>query len=138
MGTLTDIQIKPWIKAKAPLAKADGGGLIFTLSASGRASWILRYRVAGKAKEKRLGQYPDISLSEARRLASEDRAKVQQGVDVAAEKQRTKREVGSSWTVRQLAEDCQSVSNCFQLSASKSFQLLGVFIGLATPIKKRA
>jgi integrase len=105
MGALTDIQIKQWIKAKTPLAKADGGGLTFTLSASGRTSWILRYRIAGKAKEKTLGQYPDITLSEARRLASEDRAKVQQGVDVAAEKQRTKREVAGTWTVRQLAED---------------------------------
>jgi integrase len=105
MSALTDIQIKQWIKAKAPVAKADGGGLTFTLSASGRASWVLRYRIAGKGKEKTLGQYPDTSLAEARRLASEDRAKVQQGVDVAAVKQRAKREAANSWTVRQLGDD---------------------------------
>lgn len=105
MGSLTDIQIKQWIKAKEPVAKADGGGLTFTLSASGRASWVLRYRIGGKGKEKTLGQYPDTSLAEARRLASEDRAKVQQGVDVAAEKQRAKREAANSWTVRQLGDD---------------------------------
>lgn len=105
MGALTDIQIKQWVKAKQPLAKADGGGLTFTLSASGRAAWVLRYRVAGRSKEKTLGQYPDISLAEARRIASEDRAKIQQGVDVAAEKQRAKREAAGTWTVRQLAED---------------------------------
>lgn len=105
MSALTDIQIKQWIKAKAPVAKADGGGLTFTLSASGRASWVLRYRIAGKGKEKTLGQYPDTSLAEARRLASEDRAKIQQGVDVAAMKQRAKRETASSWTVRQLGDD---------------------------------
>jgi len=105
MGALTDVQIKQWIKAKEPVAKADGGGLTFTLSESGRASWILRYRIAGKGKEKTIGQYPDISLAEARRLASEDRAKVQQGVDVAAQKQRSKREVANSWTVRQLGDD---------------------------------
>ena len=105
MSALTDIQIKQWIKAKVPVAKADGGGLTFTLSASGRASWVLRYRIAGRGKEKTLGQYPDTSLAEARRLASEDRAKIQQGVDVAAMKQRAKRETASSWTVRQLGDD---------------------------------
>lgn len=105
MGALTDIQIKQWVKAKVALAKADGGGLTFTLASSGRASWVLRYRIAGKGKEKTLGRYPDISLAEARRLASEDRAKVQQGIDVAADKQRAKREAANSWTVRQLGED---------------------------------
>ena len=105
MGTLTDIQIKRWIKEKTPVAKADGEGLTFTLSTSGRAAWILRYRIAGKAKEKTIGQYPYISLADARRLASEDRTKIQQGIDVAAEKQRSKRESAGAWTVRQLAED---------------------------------
>lgn len=105
MGSLTDVQIKQWIKAKEPVAKADGEGLTFTLSTSGRAAWILRYRIAGKAKEKTLGQYPYISLAEARRLAAEDRAKIQLGVDVAVEKQRAKREAAGAWTVKRLAED---------------------------------
>ncbi len=105
MGALTDIQIKQWIKSGAEVAKADGGGLTFTLSKAGRAAWVLRYRFGGKAREKTLGQYPDISLAEARKLALEDRARVQQGVDVAAEKQKAKREASTAWTVRQLAED---------------------------------
>ena len=105
MGALTDIQIKQWIKSGAEVAKADGGGLTFTLSKAGRAAWVLRYRVGGKAREKTLGQYPDISLAEARKLASENRARVQQGVDVAAEKQKARREASTAWTVRQLAED---------------------------------
>jgi len=105
VGALTDIQIKQWIKSGAEVAKADGGGLTFTLSKAGRAAWVLRYRVGGKAREKTLGQYPDISLAEARKLASENRARVQQGVDVAAEKQKARREASTAWTVRQLAED---------------------------------
>src|SRR5574343_745098 len=105
MGSLTDVQIKQWIKAKEPVAKADGEGLTFTLSASGRAAWILRYRIAGKAKEKTLGQYPYISLAEARLFAAEDRGKIQLGVDVAVEKQRAKREAAGAWTVKRLAED---------------------------------
>jgi hypothetical protein len=58
VGALTDIQIKQWIKSAAEVAKADGGGLTFTLSKAGRAAWVLRYRFGGKRREKTLGQYP--------------------------------------------------------------------------------
>jgi len=37
MGKLTDLQIRRWIKAGEPVAKADGDGLTFTLSAKGSA-----------------------------------------------------------------------------------------------------
>lgn len=100
MGDLTNVKIQALIAAGKAVAKSDGGGLTFTLSASGRASWVLRYRFGGKAKEKTIGQYPDISLAEARKLAMADRAKVQQGIDVAAEKQKSKREAALAWTFR--------------------------------------
>lgn len=105
MGELTNVKIQGLITSGKAVAKSDGDGLTFTLSVSGRASWVLRYRFGGKAKEKTIGQYPDISLAEARKLAMADRAKVQQGIDVAAEKQKSKREAASAWTFRQLAED---------------------------------
>jgi hypothetical protein len=41
---LTDIQLRKWIRAGTPVAKSDGGGLTFTLSAAGAASWVLRFR----------------------------------------------------------------------------------------------
>lgn len=105
MGKLTDVQIRNWVKAGEPLAKSDGDGLTFTLSAKGLPAWTLRYRVGARRKEITLGRYPDITLGDARRLASDARAKVQQGVDVAVEKQRAKAESAAAWTVRQLAAD---------------------------------
>lgn len=105
MGTLSEVQIKHWIKAGVPIAKSDGDGLTFTLSKNGAASWVLRYRLAGKQREKTIGRYPDVSLKMAREIAAEDRVRVQQGVDVAREKQTVKRESASAWTVRQLAAD---------------------------------
>lgn len=105
MGTLTDLQIRHWVRAGQPVAKSDGEGLTFTLSASGTAAWVLRYRLAGKQREKTLGRFPDVTLAEARKRAAEDRVKVQQGTDVAREKQTDKREFASAWTVRQLAAD---------------------------------
>ena len=105
MGRLTNLDIQNKIREKAPVTLADGDGLAFTLSATGRASWILRYRYVGKGREKTLGHYPDLGLAEARKLAAADRVLISQGVDVAAEKQRRKREAAGAWTVRELAED---------------------------------
>lgn len=107
MGKLTDIQIRNWVKAGEPISKTDGDGLTFTLSTKGTAAWVLRYRVAGATsqKEMTLGRYPDISLGEARKLATTARAQVQQGVDVARQKQVTIKSAERAWTVRRLADD---------------------------------
>lgn len=105
MGKLTDVQIKNWLKSGGKVAKSDGDGLTFTLSPSGVASWVLRYRFSGKAKEKTIGRYPDISLAEARKIAADDRGRIQTGTDVAIEKKKSRLTATRAWTVRQLADD---------------------------------
>ena len=82
MGKLTDVELRNWIKAGKPVAKSDGDGLTFTLSAKGTAAWTLRYRFGGKAKELTLGRYPDLTLTKARELAAEKRVEIRRGVDV--------------------------------------------------------
>jgi integrase len=88
-----------------PVAKADGNGLTFTLSAAGTAAWVLRYRFGGKPRELTLGQYPDVSLKLARKRAGEARAQVQAGADVARERRREKSESAAAKSFRQLADD---------------------------------
>lgn len=105
MGKLTDVQLRNWIKAGAPLAKSDGDGLTFTLSAKGSAAWVLRYRHGGKAKEISLGRYPDMSLTAARKEAAEKRVAVSKGEDVAAEKRLAKIEAKNARTISQLADE---------------------------------
>lgn len=104
---LTDIQLKRWVAAKTPLAKADGGNLYFTLSKAGTASWILRVSTgAGKRDELTLGNYPDIGLSEARKLAGAHRAAIDQGINPAKEKAARKKAAANPvWTIKKLAED---------------------------------
>ncbi|MFP4061332.1 MAG: tyrosine-type recombinase/integrase [Halochromatium sp.] len=105
MNRLQDRQLKAWVKAGEPIkGVSDGGGLTFTLSASGTATWTFRYRFAGKQREMTLGRYPDITLKEARRIAAEKRVEVQQGVDVAAQKQLILTEHKEAGTVAELAE----------------------------------
>ena len=107
MGKLTDIQIRSLVKAGESASKTDGDGLTFTLSAKGTAAWVLRFRVAGakSQKEVTLGRYPDISLSDARMLATTARAQIQQGIDVARQKQIAIKKAERAWAFRQLADD---------------------------------
>lgn len=85
---LIDSKLRRWIADGKPIARADGGGLTFTLSPAGTATWVLRYRYAKRARELTLGNYPDLSLQEARRRARIERAQVDAGHDVAALKQK--------------------------------------------------
>lgn len=107
MGSLNDVQIRHWIKAGKAIAKSDGDGLTFTLSANGTATWILRYRFAGSQREKTIGRFPDIALKKARELASVDRVRIQQGIDVGREKQVEKHNQIRAITVKQLIVDYQ-------------------------------
>lgn len=87
---LDDVQIRHWLSKREPAAKSGGDGLTFTLSAAGSATWVLRYRYGGRRKELTLGNYPDISLAAARKLAREHRVAVDQGGDPATAKQEAK------------------------------------------------
>ena len=102
---LSDVQIRQWIKAGNPIAVADGGGLTFTLSAGGTASWVLRYRHGGRARELTLGRYPDKSLAKAREDARKARDSIQNGVDVARQKQIERIRRANQHTFRELATD---------------------------------
>ena len=104
-GFLSDLQIRHWIRAGMPLAKADGNGLTFTLSTAGVAGWILRYRHGGRRQELTSGRYPDISLADARGLATIKRAEIMQGRNPAADQQKAKATAAKDWTVRELVKD---------------------------------
>ncbi|MBX3605811.1 MAG: tyrosine-type recombinase/integrase [Piscinibacter sp.] len=103
---LDDVRIRHWISKGEPVAKSDGHGLTFTLSRAGTAAWVLRFRNAGgRRKELTLGNYPDLTLAAARKLARERRVDIDKGRDPAAEKKIEKMRSRQAWTVRKLAED---------------------------------
>jgi integrase len=105
-GKLTDVELRDWVRAKAPLAgKSDGAGLTFTLSKAGTAAWVLRYRAGGKPRELTLGRYPDLTLAKAREKAAKERVRVTDGSDPAMEKRRARLAKAAAQTFRELAED---------------------------------
>ena len=85
-----------------------GEGLTFVASATattaGKASWVLRYRLNGRFKEKVLGRYPKLSLKDAREQVRRDRAQIERGIDVAAAKQAEKALLLEVPTVQRLGE----------------------------------
>lgn len=76
MGKLSDTVVR----SAKPGRYEDGAGLRLVVTGAAK-SWVLRYQVAGKRREMGLGRYPDVKLADARKLASEARAKIANGSD---------------------------------------------------------
>lgn len=102
---LDDVQIRHWIAQKKPVAKADGDGLTFTLSANGTATWVLRYSRGDRRRELTLGNYPDLTLAAARKFARAHRVAIDNGEDPAADKKTAKARIATAQTVNQLCDD---------------------------------
>lgn len=69
---------------------SDKDGLSVLVMPTGSKLWQYRYRFAGKEKIYSYGQYPEVSLSEARRRHEDVRRQVREGLDPSAEKQAAK------------------------------------------------
>lgn len=80
-------------------------GLTVSASKSGTASWYIRYRFGGKQKERTIGQYPAWGVADAREKARELRRDVENGLDIALEKQKQKQEALQTITVDMLATE---------------------------------
>jgi len=87
---LTDIAIrraKPEAKA---YKMADSGGLYIEVRPTGSKLWRYRYRISGKENVYALGEYPRVSLSDARIARDEARGLVKQGIHPAHVRQAEK------------------------------------------------
>ena len=88
---LTDIQVKN-AKAKPKgnektYTMADGDGMYLEVSASGTRTWRMAYRQPnGKNTRLTFGQYPEVTLAEARIMRAEARKQRKAGVDPAQAK----------------------------------------------------
>lgn len=76
---------------KQQVKKSDGNGLFLLVKNNGSKLWRLRYRFNSKYQELALGKYPTIPLLEARRLATEARTLLVQGINPADERRTQKR-----------------------------------------------
>ena len=114
MAKLSDIEIRNWIKSNERFdMKSDGDGLYLSFRSDFAIPiWRFRYRFAGKQRVMNIGNYQNLSLADARKIAKEYRARVSLGYDVAGEKQERKREAvakieaeNNAYTMAELADE---------------------------------
>ncbi len=78
---LTDTKLRS-LKARESVYRiADAGGLCIEVRPTGAKLWRYRYRYTHKARMLSLGEYPAVSLLEARRKRDEARAVLAGGID---------------------------------------------------------
>lgn len=77
---LTDIKVRNTKPASTAKKLFDGGGLFLLVKPSGSKLWRLKYRIAGKENLYAIGEYPDVTLIEAREARDEARKLIKQGI----------------------------------------------------------
>jgi len=80
MATITAKQIQGFVKGD-PKRHPIGSGLYLVVRGSATPYWMLRYTSNGKRKEMTLGQYPNISLADAKAEAAIKKREVSLGAD---------------------------------------------------------
>lgn len=87
---LTDTAIKALKPQEKVYREADSEGLAIEVRPNGSKLWRYRYRFMGKASMLSLGEYPHISLKQARQLRDEAASLLAQGTDPAAQRKQQK------------------------------------------------
>jgi integrase len=89
---LTDLAIRRIKGADRPYKLADSNGLYLLVQPNGSRLWRHKFRFAGKEKSLAYGQYPEVSLAEARERRDDARRLLRRGVDPAAKRREAKRD----------------------------------------------
>jgi len=86
-GKLTALTVERAHREGRPVQLNDGDGLYFRKQTRDGAAWTLRYRFAGRERWMTLGNYPDMSLADARIEAREKRVMLDKQRDPLLERQ---------------------------------------------------
>jgi integrase len=102
---LTALRVDRAHREGEPALLADGGNLYFRKQTLDGASWTLRYRFAGRDRWLTLGNYPDMTLAEARAEARKARVQLDKGDDPMAARRAAAAAARRPGTFGELAED---------------------------------
>ncbi|WP_296763547.1 integrase arm-type DNA-binding domain-containing protein [Sediminimonas sp.] len=84
---LSDLQIRKAKQKDKAYRLSDGWGLHLAVRPTGSKLWQLRYRFMGKEKLLSIGQYPAVSLADARRERDDAKRLLAEGKDPSVQKQ---------------------------------------------------
>jgi len=88
MGKLADTKLRSLKADIKDQLHCDGGGLYLRNRSSGTKTWLYRYTRNNQQTWIGLGSYPDISLADARLIASTITANRKKGIDPADEREK--------------------------------------------------
>ena len=83
---LSDLKIRKAKKREKPYKLGDGGGLFLLVKPNGSKLWQQKYRYHGTERLLSHGQYPDVSLAQARKKRDDARALLAEGGDPSVQK----------------------------------------------------
>ena len=124
---LTDSQVRTVAPCQNPVDVRDGHtrGLILTVLPSGRRQFSIRYRYHGRQRRLILGDYPQLTLAQARRRARKQQVAIADGGDPAGERRAAK--ARRTDTVAALAADyLKKHARKFKKSAHEDERMLRV------------
>ena len=78
---LTDTHIRSLKPDLRPRKYFDGGGLFLFIPTSGSKLWRMAYRFDGKSKLLSFGEYPTVSLKDARERREDAKRMLSRGID---------------------------------------------------------
>jgi integrase len=90
LNKLTEVKIRNASKGK----HQDGAGLILRVTAS--KQWLFRFTMHSKRSEMGLGAYPNVSLKQARELATNYRKMVAEGINPIAQRDKARLEASQA------------------------------------------
>jgi len=124
---LADVVCKA-VKAGSRVRKlSDGEGLQLWVQPNGRRFWRLAYRYAGKQKVLALGQYPTVSLADAREARYLARKLLAAGVDPSQDRRNRKAAQAASTPFGDIADEfiaLQEKNNRAEVTIKKTTWLL--------------
>ena len=87
---LTDVFIRSLKPLEKPYKHFDSGGLHIHVTPNGSKLWRMSYRFDGKGKILSFGEYPTVSLKDAREKREEAKKLLAQGIDPSVWKKQEK------------------------------------------------
>ena len=78
---LTDTHIRSLKPDMKPRKYFDGGGLFLFIPTTGSKLWRMAYRFDGKSKLLSFGEYPTVSLKDARERREDAKRMLSRGID---------------------------------------------------------
>ncbi len=104
---LSDLQIRKVKPKDKPFRLSDGLGLHLMIKPNGSKLWQFRFRYMGKEKLLSLGQYPIVSLADARKKRNDAKRMLADGTDPSVQKKldRINAHVKARMTFKEVADE---------------------------------